>query len=112
MARFISQAAGKNVIEYLKNNLIDDFEKEMRLSLYSSASSGSNLITSIANLARPQRESKPLDCIITFNFDDMIEKALDEASIPNKPIFSESINHDLYQIPIYHVHGYLPRSGL
>ena len=97
--------------KYLKNNLRDDFEKEVRASLYSSMVDGSRLIHSIANLARPQREAKPLESIITFNFDDIIETALDTAAVPHKSIFSELINHDAHQIPIYHVHGYLPRSG-
>jgi hypothetical protein len=33
------------------------------------------------------------------------------ARIENKSIFSEVTKHEPYQIPIYHVHGYLPRIG-
>jgi SIR2-like domain len=113
-ARVQSDLGGSSSLilgKYLKNNLRGEFESEVRASLYASAVRGSSLIESIANLARPQREARPLDSIITFNFDDMIEEALNKASIPNKSIFSESIYHDSHQIPIYHVHGYLPRHG-
>jgi hypothetical protein len=98
--------------KYLKNNLGRDFASEMRDALYASEPTKSPLIEGIVNLSRPQRDGKPLDSIITFNFDGLIEEALSGNSINNKAIFSEAIQHDSDELPIYHVHGYLPRSGL
>jgi hypothetical protein len=97
--------------KYLKNNLGDEFAVETRQALYSGASKGSDLINSIVELARPQRDSKALDSIITFNFDCLIEEGLGGGAIACKSIFSESIRHDGNQLPIYHVHGFLPRDG-
>jgi hypothetical protein len=97
--------------KYLKNNLGHDFEAEVRNALYVSEPVQSPLIGSIIQLSRPQRDGRPLDSIITFNFDGLIEENLSANTIPNKPIFSEAINHDSNEIPVYHVHGYLPRTG-
>jgi len=97
--------------KYLKNNLGEDFASETREALYAANTRTSDLIDSIVRLARPQRDAKPLDSIITFNFDCLVEEALDKNAVANRPIFSESIKHDGNQLPVYHVHGYLPRSG-
>ena len=97
--------------KYLKNNLGRDFKSEMRDALYASRSASSPLIDSIVELSRPQRDGRPLDSIITFNFDCLIEENLTGNNIPNRPLFSEAINHDSNELPIYHVHGYLPRTG-
>ena len=96
--------------KYLKNNLGRDFPKEVRDALYFSDPSGCPLIDSIVTLSRPQRDGRPLDSIVTFNFDCLIEDNLTAASISNKPIFSEAIDHASNEMPIYHVHGFLPRS--
>lgn len=97
--------------KYLKNNLGRDFPKEVRDALYASKPVGCPLIDSIVALSRPQRDGRALDSIITFNFDCLIEDNLTSNSIANKSIFSEAINHDPNELPIYHVHGYLPRIG-
>ena len=97
--------------KYLKNNLGKDFPTEMRNALYASNPAKSTLIEMIAKLARPQRDGKPLDSIITFNFDCLIEEYLATNNIIHKSIFSESIKHGSNELPIYHVHGYLPRTG-
>ena len=97
--------------KYLKNNLGRDFAEEMRDALYASKPTKSALIDAIVELSSPQRDVRPLDSIITFNFDALIEESLSSNNISNKSIFSEEINHELNQLPIYHVHGYLPRTG-
>lgn len=97
--------------KYLKNNLGRDFSKEVRDALYSANPKTCPLIDSIVGLSRPQRDGRPLDSIVTFNFDCLIEDNLNLANIRNKAIFSEVINHDPNEMPVYHVHGYLPRSG-
>ncbi len=98
--------------KYLKTHLGHDFETKMRDALYASQPTTSPIIDSVVELARPQRDSRPLDSIITFNFDCLIEENLSAQSIENKPIFSEAIKHDSSEIPIYHVHGHLPRAGV
>ena len=97
--------------KYLKNNLGKDFGNELRNALYSDDVAGCDMIDAIVSLARPQRDGKPLDSIITFNFDALIEENLDKANIPNRAIYTEAIKHETHELPVYHVHGYLPRSG-
>lgn len=97
--------------KYLKNNLGGDFPSELRDALYLTQPTSCTLIEAIGDLARPQRDGKPLDSIITFNFDSLIEEHLDAQNVRNKPIHSEAVKHRSDELPIYHVHGYLPRGG-
>lgn len=97
--------------KYLKNNLGKDFGKKVRDSLYSAKASTCELIDAIVDLSRPQRDGKPLDSIVTFNFDGLIEENLASANISNRAIYTEAIKHDPNELPVYHVHGYLPRTG-
>jgi hypothetical protein len=110
---FQKRFSGSSLItgKYLKNVLRNDFSSKVRQALYSSNPVGCTLIDRIVDLARPQREGHPLDSIITFNFDGLMEENLNANNIPNKPIYSESVRYDSNQLPIYHVHGYLPRTG-
>ncbi|MGH8810051.1 MAG: SIR2 family protein [Noviherbaspirillum sp.] len=48
---------------------------------------------------------------MTFNFDALIKENLSNANISNRAIYTEAIRHDPNELPIYHVHGYLPRTG-
>lgn len=97
--------------KYLKNNLGKDFRKKVRDSLYSAKVGTCGLIDAIVDLSRPQRDGKPLDSIVTFNFDGLIEENLASAKISSRAIYTEAIKHDPKELPVYHVHGYLPRTG-
>lgn len=97
--------------KYLKTNIGDSFNKEIRKALYSSAISDSQIIDAIIDLARPERDRKPLDSIITFNFDTLIEENLAKSNIKYKSIYDEGMKFESNAIPIYHVHGYLPRNN-
>ena len=112
-AEFQRRHGGSSLIlgKYLKNNLGKEFQSEMREALYSTKPTSSQLIDAIVRLSRPQRDGRPLDSIITFNFDCLVEENLIANSIHNKPVYSEAIKHGSHELPIYHVHGYLPRSS-
>lgn len=97
--------------KYLKNNLGKDFLKELRDSLYISNPESCDVIEAIVDLSRPQRDGKPLDSIITFNFDELLEENLDKQNIKYKAVYGEGIRNSPHELPIYHVHGYLPRKG-
>lgn len=97
--------------KYLKNNLGRDFHEEVRKALYAESPTSSPLIDSVVALARPKRNGRPLDSIVTFNFDDLVEQNLEAQQIPHRAIFSEAVHHELHEMPIYHVHGYLPHAG-
>ncbi len=97
--------------KYLKNNLGKDFGKKVRKAIYTRNPKTCELIDAIIEVARPQRDFKPLDSIITFNFDGLIEENLSKAGIPNRAVHTEAVKHSSNELPIYHVHGYLPRTG-
>lgn len=97
--------------KYLKTNLGNDFLPQLRDALYSEKLATRDIIDAIVELARPQRNVKALDSIITFNFDGMIEENLKENSIQYKAISKEGTRNTPNELPVYHVHGYLPREG-
>lgn len=97
--------------KYLKSNLGKDFGKQVRDALYAAKPTTCDLIDAIVDVSRPQRDGKPLDSIVTFNFDALIEENLSAANVQNRAIYTEAIKHDPNELPVYHVHGYLPRNG-
>ena len=106
--------------KYLKLISGKNFETNVRKALYESIDmfddySGSYtdtmLMDAITELARPKRRGKQLESIITFNFDDIIETKLQRSNIDYCSVWKEGQNHDVNAIPIYHVHGFLPRYG-
>jgi len=103
--------SGLVIGRYLKSNLGKDFLPELRGALYFNNPSTSAIIEALIELARPQRDAKALDSIVTFNFDGLIEENLNRQGLCYKTISSEATRFDPGQLPIYHVHGYLPREG-
>lgn len=99
------------VAQYLKNSLGRDFQRTVRDALYSSDPTSSPLIDAICELCRPQRERRALSSIVTFNYDDLIEQNLEANKIKYSPIFKEGQRPAPSELPIYHVHGYLPRAA-
>jgi len=99
------------VAQYLKNGLGDDFLSMVRKTLYAKSTDSSELLDAIVDLCRPQRSRKSLQAIITFNFDDLIESNLRRQHITHVPIYSEGKKASRFELPIYHVNGFLPRDG-
>lgn len=97
--------------KYLKTNLGKDFLPELRDTLYKKNPTSCDLIEAIVKISRPQRDGKPLNSIITFNFDALIEENLEKNNVKFKAIDNEGIRNSPTELPIYHVHGYLPRTG-
>ncbi len=75
--------------KYLKTNLGKDFSSELRDALYQNNPDTSDIIGAIVELSRPQRDGKPLDSLITFNFDNLIEEALEKNRVKHKSIYAE-----------------------
>lgn len=64
----------------------------------------SPLITEICHLIQFKRQQA--QSIITYNFDDVMERALKSCGIGNYSIFGQNQPQQLF--PIYHVHGFVP----
>ncbi|HEX6746421.1 MAG TPA: SIR2 family protein [Longimicrobium sp.] len=97
--------------KYLKNTLGNEFLRELRDALYAAPPGSSKLLECIGRMVKPERDRLPFDSIITFNFDDLIEETLRSNGTKACPIYSEELTHKSDEIPIYHVHGYLPRQA-
>ncbi len=95
--------------KYLKLLLKDSFLKTTKKILYENCNDKGKIIDAITELSRPRRGKKPLHSIITFNFDDLLERKFENEKIKYKSIFKEGQRIELDEIPIYHPHGYLPR---
>jgi len=99
--------------EYKEGKL--EFEKEVRKLLYGQVKTDftSPLMTELVQLCAAPGKSPNLDSIITYNYDDVLEAELDKATIkvPYKSIFKIGQNPKQKELPIYHVHGYVPRKG-
>ncbi|WP_342327615.1 SIR2 family protein [Pedobacter sp. FW305-3-2-15-E-R2A2] len=70
----------------------------------------SDLIQSISNLCMPRRTGAKVRSVVTYNFDDLIERELDRKSISHHSIYTDNELSDPDELPIYHVHGFLPED--
>lgn len=114
--------------KYLKMILKDDFYKVVQKHLYLYYNQNrdfepivqgteainyaleTNMMKAIVELARPKRRGNSLESIITFNFDDLLEHALTKNHIEYCSIWKEGQTHGINELPIYHVHGFLPNE--
>jgi hypothetical protein len=91
-----------------------DFTKAITDSLYnlrdSSKSLASSLIMSITDLCMPRRTGAKVKSVITYNFDDLLERQLRSLSIAHRSIFVNNDPFEPDELPVYHVHGFLPEN--
>jgi hypothetical protein len=99
------------IAQYLKNGLGNDFLETIRNALYPSDPKSCPLIDEIVELCRPQRNKQTLQSIVTFNFDNLLEENLTRSSIKHSPVYAEGQRPSRSELPVYHVHGFLPRQG-
>lgn len=80
---------------------------ELRNKKYSISS---DLIKSIANLCVPSRTGANVRAVLTYNFDDLLERELKEQGLTYRSIFEEIELPSPEELPIYHAHGFLPED--
>ncbi|WP_418068277.1 SIR2 family protein [Ralstonia pseudosolanacearum] len=68
----------------------------------------SRLIVSLAQLCMPRRTGAKVRGVVTYNFDDLFERELKRKSILHRVIYSQSQQPDVEELPVYHVHGFIP----
>jgi hypothetical protein len=98
---------------YLENSLGSQFTKKLHEVLYAAATDATekSLITAVGRLCRPSRQREGVYAVVTYNFDDLLEQVLMRAEIRCRPIFEEGVVPDSDELPIYHVHGRLPKDA-
>jgi len=70
----------------------------------------SSLIRSLASMCLTRRTGVKIRSVITYNFDDLFERQLKGSLIQAKPIYTEGDSYDPDDLPVYHVHGFLPED--
>lgn len=91
-----------------------DFIQAVTKQLYSlrnkKYSLSSPLIREIASLCTPSRTGARVRSVITYNFDDLLERELEKRNLAIRSIFEEVELAAPEELPIYHVHGFLPED--
>lgn len=92
----------------------EEFTKTISSNLYklrdSNRNIDSDLIKSIVELCMPLRTGAKIKSVVTYNFDDLIERQLDAQSILYHSIYTDNDYTDPDELPVYHVHGFLPEA--
>lgn len=105
--------AGRYLQKYYEDKKLF-FEEAVRKVLYEelNINKSSEIMDEIVNFCVAPGKSPNLDGIITYNFDDILEQRLSTVGVqvPHKPIYGIGMNPN-GQLPIFHVHGFLPRKG-
>lgn len=92
----------KKFIEAVRSSLYDLRNNELSID--------SALFNSIAKLCMPERTGSKIRSVVTYNFDDLLEKCLIKKSVRHHSIYADTNEYSLDELPIYHVHGFLPED--
>lgn len=68
------------------------------------------LVQAISSLCQPQRTGARVRSVVTFNFDDLLETELAARNIRHRSIYLGDDQATVDELPLYHVHGFLPRD--
>ncbi|KQC33494.1 hypothetical protein AAU57_09340 [Nonlabens sp. YIK11] len=97
-----------------RNTESEQFTKTITENLYKLRDTGkaidSELIKAIVEMCMPLRTGAKVKSVITYNFDDLIERQLESQSIQHHSIYSDNDFIDPDELPVYHVHGFLPEN--
>jgi len=66
------------------------------------------LLDALAKISAPQRAYNGIRSIVTYNFDDLLERKFAEKEIEFNTVYQEDDMAAMNKLNIYHVHGYLP----
>jgi hypothetical protein len=90
------------------------FETAIRDALYEFVTGEhyTELFKEVRQLCIAPGRSPSLDSIITYNYDDLLERCLADidVEIRHRPVYAVGMNPGPGELPLYHVHGFLPRE--
>ena len=86
-----------------------DYNKLVHKALYAKRpTSNTVLLNAIADICTPRRNHIGVQGIVTYNFDDLVERILKKRKVDTHTISSEEDYSLSDSLSIFHVHGYLP----
>lgn len=117
-ARELGGAAPLLAARYLRSGLADapgaariSFADELSHALYQRVEADpGDLVHALAALCQPRRRGPRVRSVVTFNFDDVLETELEGRRTACRPIFLADEQAAADELPVYHVHGFLPRQ--
>ncbi|UCF08369.1 MAG: SIR2 family protein [Thermoplasmata archaeon] len=104
----------------------DEFLEELKMTLYAGFTYYDDLQTpypgpmleanptlrAVTNLCKAKRGERALHAIVTYNYDSLLELALESKDIKAQSVWKEATRLPSEEaLPIYHVHGYVPIRG-
>ncbi len=102
-ARYIRTGLEKSFTRVLTEVLYKNFDK----TNYGT----SDLLKAISKMCVPPRNGIGIRSVVTYNFDDLIEKNLENSGVSLRTIYREIDISSKDELGVYHVHGYLPREN-
>lgn len=106
--------------KYVQNKLMSgkgrknkDFPGTVRNALYRFVDKEpSDLLDSLWEFCYPDKQEGKLAAVVTYNYDSLIEEGFEPLYTGRvESIYWPKQHYEKDQIPVYHVHGYLPRKG-
>jgi len=97
----------------LPSDASDTFHSTVSNVLYESAkrhSRADTWVKALAKMTHPRRTGAKVKAVVTYNFDDLLEKELTKTGDLYRSIFREGETATNDELPIYHVHGFLPED--
>jgi hypothetical protein len=61
-------------------------------------------------MCQPRRTGAKVKSVVTYNFDDLLERQLKKDNILHRSIYTDTESYDPDELPVYHVHGFLPED--
>lgn len=113
----INGGSALSAARYLKEGLSryktnSDFIDLIKESLYKVKPTQSPLIIAIVNLCKSRRGNMPIKSIVTYNFDDYLEKSINDAGLNYALICNDEDESETQGLSIYHVHGFIPKDDV
>jgi hypothetical protein len=99
---------------YTRAGLGEEFEPAVRSLLYDGLDQDrverAALLRVLAKLCVPRAAG--VRGVVTYNFDDLLEYHLDDIGVPFQSIWTDRGTVSESELPIFHVHGFLPRGTI
>lgn len=90
----------------------DEYNKLVHEVLYSkNPKPNTELLKAIATICTPQRNHIGVQGIITYNFDDLLERCLDSQKIKTNILACEEDISAPDKLSVFHVHGFMPEKS-